>query len=364
MPKVSIIVPVYNVEQYLEKCLNSLINQTLTDIEIICVDDCSTDNSYKILKKYAKQDSRITILKNKKNSGQSVSRNIAIDKAKADYIMFCDSDDWFEPTMCEHMLELIIKKHSDLGACSVNVVYEANPNLKNNDQCFCLPDGCFNPHDFRLQKMHNGTPLRIFKKNIIVENDIKFPHGLKYEDVYFSNVYNLYVKKIATTSEKLYNYRRRNGSTTSTTFAGHSHITTDQAKIAIKYFDYLKKHNFYNQEYNNFWTKMFISCVQNSLMFTKDKKNMCELDKILANFITKNYIFGTTDTRTDYIISLILDGTFMRRKKYFFGLFQVYHETNKTEYCIWKICIFKLKHLVNQIKYYLFGVWIYKKDIK
>lgn len=94
-PKVSIIVPVYNVEKYLKKCLNSLINQTLIDIEIICVNDGSTDNSEKILQQFAKQDSRVKIL-SQQNKGQSVARNVAIENATGDYLGFVDSDDWVD----------------------------------------------------------------------------------------------------------------------------------------------------------------------------------------------------------------------------------------------------------------------------
>lgn len=362
MAKVSVIVPVFNVAQYLDKCIQSLTHQTLSDIEIICVDDCSTDNGYEILKKYATTDKRIKLFQTPKNSGQSTARNIGLDAAKADYIMFCDSDDWYEPTMCQEMLDLITKNKADLGICSVNVVYEVDVSLRGTDKKLLLPDGCFEKNDTKIKNIAVGAPLRIIKRKIIEKNDIKFPDGLRYEDVYFSNVYNLYVKKIATTSKKLYNYRRRNGSTMNMTFNGKSNFTMDQAKIAIRYFDYLNKHSFYDTEYQNFWSNMFISCAQNSLMFTKGKQFNKELDKILSEFVSKNYIFGTTTPHTDYIISLILSGLFMRRKKYLFGLIQTYHETNKTEFCIWKISVFKIKYINSQIKYYLFGICVYKRN--
>lgn len=362
MAKVSVIVPVYNVAQYLDKCILSLVAQTLHDIEIICINDCSTDNSYEILKKYAAQDERIIVLQTKKNSGQSTARNLGLDKASANYIMFCDSDDWYEPTMCQEMFDLITKNRADLGVCSVNVIYETDTSLKNTDKKLLLSDGCFEKNDVKIKNIAVGAPLRIIKHKIIEKNDIRFPNGLKYEDVYFSNVYNLYVKKIATTSKKLYNYRRHNGSTMNLTFNGKSNFTMDQAKIAIRYFDYLNKHGFYDAEYQNFWSNMFIPCAQNSLMFTKGKQVNKELDKILSEFVSKNYILGTNTPHTDRIISLILRGLFMRRRKYLFGLIQTYHETNKTEFCVWKISVFKIKYANSQIKYYLFGICVYKRD--
>lgn len=362
MAKVSVIVPVFNVAQYLDKCIQSLTHQTLSDIEIICVDDCSTDNGYEILKKYAAQDERITLLQTKKNSGQSTARNIGLDAAKADYIMFCDSDDWYEPTMCQEMLDLITKNKADLGICSVNVVYETDTNLKNCDRRFQLPDGIFASNDAKIKKLHNGIPLRIIRHNIIKKNNIRFPIGLRYEDIYFSKVYNLYAKKIVTTSHKLYNYRRRADSTVNKTYTGNSRNSIDYVLVAIQYFEYLKKHNFYAKEYQDFWSDIFISCAQNALMFTKNRIYSQELDTILSEFVSKNYIFGTTTPHTDYIISLILSGLFMRRKKYLFGLIQTYHETNKTEFCIWKISVFKIKYINSQIKYYLFGICVYKRN--
>ncbi len=92
MPKVSIIVPVYNVEKYLSTCLDSLINQTLKDIEIICINDGSTDNSLNILNEYAQKDTRIIVI-NKENSGPGSCRNLGIEKATGEYIQFVDSDD-------------------------------------------------------------------------------------------------------------------------------------------------------------------------------------------------------------------------------------------------------------------------------
>ena len=99
-PKVSIIIPVYNVEQYLPKCLDSIINQTLKDIEIICINDGSIDNSLSILKEYASKDDRIIII-DKENEGQGIARNLGIKKAKGKYIGFVDPDDWVDIQMFE-----------------------------------------------------------------------------------------------------------------------------------------------------------------------------------------------------------------------------------------------------------------------
>ena len=116
-PKVSVIVPVYNVEPYLKECLNSIIKQTLKEIEIICVDDGSTDNSLEIMKEYAKKDKRFTII-TQKNLYAGVARNAGLSVAKGEYLSFLDSDDFFELTMLEKMYKKAIKEKADICVCN------------------------------------------------------------------------------------------------------------------------------------------------------------------------------------------------------------------------------------------------------
>ena len=115
--KVSVIVPVYNAEKYLNRCIDSLTNQTLEDIEMIFVNDGSTDNSINILKSYKEQDKRIVII-DKANEGVSEARNQGISKAKGDYIFFVDSDDWIDLNTLENMYETAIKDDIDIVMCS------------------------------------------------------------------------------------------------------------------------------------------------------------------------------------------------------------------------------------------------------
>ncbi len=106
-PKISIIIPVYNVEKYIAECLDSCINQTLKDIEIICVDDCSTDNSYTILEEYSKKDSRIKIFRQKENKKQGAARNTGLENAIGEYIWFVDSDDYIDTKACQILYDAI-----------------------------------------------------------------------------------------------------------------------------------------------------------------------------------------------------------------------------------------------------------------
>ena len=112
-PLVSIIIPVYNVEKYLIECLDSCLNQTLQNIEIICIDDASTDNSSKILEEYAQKDSRIILIKQKINKGQGIAKNLGINIATGKYLMFLDSDDWLELNAVELTYNQICRNKND-----------------------------------------------------------------------------------------------------------------------------------------------------------------------------------------------------------------------------------------------------------
>lgn len=127
-PLVSIIVPVYNVEQYLPKCIESIINQTLSNIEIILVNDASTDSSGEIINEYAKKDKRITTI-HKQNGGQGSARNEGLKIAKGKYVGFVDSDDWIDKDMYESLVSKAIKEDSNLVVCNRRV-YDVNGKLR------------------------------------------------------------------------------------------------------------------------------------------------------------------------------------------------------------------------------------------
>ena len=119
--KISVIVPVYNVEDYLDRCINSIVKQTYKNLEIILVDDGSTDSSYKICNEWAKKDERIKVLHNK-NEGVSKARNVGIDASTGDFIAFVDSDDYIEETMFEKLLDKQKTNNSDIVFCRVNQI--------------------------------------------------------------------------------------------------------------------------------------------------------------------------------------------------------------------------------------------------
>ncbi len=129
-PEISIIIPVYNTEKYLVRCLESIKHQTFRSIEIICIDDGSTDRSLEILRNYADSDKRFIVF-HQNNSGPASARNVGLEKAQGNYIMFCDSDDRYEKKMCETMHNILNSNLVDIGICNSNVIVE-NPKKNRN----------------------------------------------------------------------------------------------------------------------------------------------------------------------------------------------------------------------------------------
>lgn len=168
MTKVSIIIPVYNAEEYLERCLDSVVNQTLEDIEIICVNDCSTDNSIEILNEYAKKDSRIKVIDCKSNGGESKARNIGLDNATGEYLAFVDNDDTVDLNFYEKLYILAKNNNLDIAKGNSNE-FDYNNELKNNSYNEIIEK---NNNDKFFFVTHWWTA--IYKKTLINSNNIRF----------------------------------------------------------------------------------------------------------------------------------------------------------------------------------------------
>ena len=204
---VSIIVPIYKVEKYLRQCIDSLVIQTYGNIEIILVDDGSPDNCGKICDEYAKIDSRINVI-HKKNEGLSVARNVGIDIAKGDYLMFVDSDDWVEPTFCERALETAILQGVDCVAVGVNVINESGPIIKYDT----THPGFFSIEETISRLVDGRSPFnvvwnKIYKRSLF--KTIRFPCGIIFEDQAVMYLLLQQSNGVYVISDKLYNYRRR-----------------------------------------------------------------------------------------------------------------------------------------------------------
>ncbi|MCM1338071.1 MAG: LicD family protein [Muribaculaceae bacterium] len=211
MIKVSIILPVYNVERYLRQALDSVLNQTLQEIEIICINDGSTDNSLTILEYYAKKDSRVKIY-NQNNQGPGIARNLGISKASGEYIMFLDPDDWYTLDACETAYNQIEKNKNDFVMFNFFKYFEENETLEIADWRLKPFKKNFEDENLKLCNFKNYikcsfTWSQIYSKKFITENNIKYSQGKLGEDVPFYIKALIYANTISIIQKPLYYYR-------------------------------------------------------------------------------------------------------------------------------------------------------------
>ena len=204
MPNVSVIVPFYNVEEYIEKCLETLVSQTLEDIEIILVNDGSKDKSIEIVNKFLKMYPEKLVYLEKENGGLSDARNYAINYAKGEYIAFLDSDDYVEKDMYEKMYELAKKENSDMVECNF---YWEYPNKIKEDIGIT-----YNGKNEMLEKIRVVAWNKLIKREILISSKVQFPKGYRYEDVEFTYKLIPYIETVSFLKKPCVHYIQRQGS--------------------------------------------------------------------------------------------------------------------------------------------------------
>ena len=230
MDRISIIVPVYNAASYLEQCISSLLNQTYSDIEVLLIDDGSTDNSGAICEEFAEKDKRVVYIR-QQNQGVSVARNTGLDRASGEWITFVDSDDWVMPQMCERVLNTAIENNADV------VIWSYLSHYGSKIVESKLIDGTSRDLTGEKEKLElktisqyyggiaKGSSIsagctwgKLYKRELIENNHIRFTPGLtRAQDTVFSLEAFELAKKIVFLDENLYNYRRTDTSITSGT---------------------------------------------------------------------------------------------------------------------------------------------------
>lgn len=295
MPKLSIIVPVYNVEKYIERCLNTLVNQTLQDIEIIIVNDGSTDKSKEIIKKYLKKYSEKIQYYEKENGGLSSARNFGLNYAKGEYIAFLDSDDYVELNMYEEMFNLAKEENADMVECDFlwewkknerNEKHEKDEKNENYSKIRILRDivnklikrgkdikvrkntreakvikvskDIKNENNIRSKKdirknYKDKTQMmkrprvvawnKIYKREMILKTEAQFPEGLIYEDLEFFYKIIPFVNKTSYINKYFVHYIQRENSISNT----QTEKNADIFKILQNIFDFYKEKNLYNE---------------------------------------------------------------------------------------------------------------------
>ena len=249
-PKVSVVIPVYNVEAYLRECLDSVINQTLREIEIICVDDGSTDASLNILKEYAAKDNRITVI-TQRNLYAGVARNAGLAAAKGEYLCFLDSDDFFESNMLDKMYAKAVQYGADFCICHVKMYNMTKETLENclwglRDE-YLPQKPVFSAKDIyeKIYQVNQGWVWdKIYNRNFVLETGIKFQASRSSNDVYFNFCHLAIANKIVIVDDFLMTHRLHvKGSLENTREKSYNNIYNAIKKIQ----HYLIVNNLYNK---------------------------------------------------------------------------------------------------------------------
>ena len=243
MPKVSVIVPIYNVEKYLEKCINSLLSQTLEDIQIILVNDGSKDNSGNIAREYEKNNKNRIIYVEKENGGLSDARNHGLKYATGDFIAFLDSDDYIEKNAYEEMYNKAIEENADYVEC--DFIWEF-PNKIRVDKQY--------PYKNKKEMLSFVRVVawnKLIKRQLITDNNLEFPKGLRYEDVEFTYKLIPFVNKFAYVDKPFIHYVQREGSIANV----QNERTAEIFTVLDNVIEFYKKNNIYEEyrdelEYN------------------------------------------------------------------------------------------------------------------
>lgn len=239
MLKVSVIIPIYNSEKFLKKCIESVQTQTLKDIEIICVNDGSADNSLKIIKKYLEKDNRIKLI-NKKNEGLSAARNDGLEIAQGEYVSFVDSDDWIDKEFLEKLYLAAKKYNADIAVCGIKRLrsYKWKYHLKFDKEEFTddvnrkfqlcdVPEKCY-------------VWNKIYKLSELKKHKLLFEPNILYEDRCFTCEALIKFKRLVVIPDVYYNYWTNPNSIVKTKSEKH---LNDSKYTYEKMMDYLKLHN-------------------------------------------------------------------------------------------------------------------------
>ena len=287
-PVVSIIVPVYNAEKTITRCLDALQKQTYTNIEIICVDDGSKDESWNILQEYAAKDKRFLVF-TQKNSGPAKTRHFALSKSSGEYIMFCDADDWYEADMVETMVNTIEKENVDMVMCDSNIIDLANGKIQTA--------AIQNYHRLKIKNyaaldVNNITGInvvlwnKIFKSSLLKK--ITYPTQFEFDDTVFFFKYCTLAKTYFGIDRCLYNYVVGNPDSIMGQFYNQNN-TKSRFDFILAFqdlYDYLIKQHI-EEKYTNFFTNLHFSMIK-PIFYRFNSNNRKQTQKILKKFINKN----------------------------------------------------------------------------
>lgn len=294
MPLISVIIPVFNVEKYLENCVVSVQKQSITDIEIILINDGSKDKSGNIADKLAKSDNRIKVIHNE-NAGPSSARNAGIENATGDFISFIDSDDWIESNFLEEMYLQAIHNKADIANTGITVDYikeKKNEKISYPKKYYCVDKNQIGLFFWELHKLKlsNYPVTRLFKRALLLENDIKFDKNLSVgEDLVFNLEAFKYANCVCINNLSPYHYMKRELSTLTSSYNPNY---TNAIQIQINaYKDFFSYYSLQDQVYSDFLEQFYLKAhigKVNNLFKRNSPHNFKSRVKLIRNEIFNN----------------------------------------------------------------------------
>lgn len=279
MKKISVVIPVYNVEKYLSECLDSVVNQTYKNLQIILVDDGSTDFSGKICDVYAEKDNRITVV-HQKNAGAGAAKNTGLDLVKGEYFSIIDSDDYIELDMYEKMVNSLEKYNADIVQCLfrnvyVNDIFDRKYKIKGNYPKVLTSKSFLKEYlyDWKYAIFAN----KVFKSSLLKE--IRFPVGRKIDDEFFTYKLVCNAKKVVNIDNILYNYRMRKTSVMN---------ENDTDRLIYDRIDcFIERYNYVSDIYPSLKKKYNLKLYDDLLYFKDSAKDNGKILSLINNFSRK-----------------------------------------------------------------------------
>lgn len=282
--KLSIIVPVYGVEKYIDKCLNSLVKQSLKEIEIIVVNDGTKDNSQKIIDKYVKKYPDKIKSYIKENGGQGSARNYGLKKTTGEYIGYVDSDDFVEKDMYKKLYNKAKENNYDIVVCGN---YNVSEDYQNKNI-----DAFINNYNTDLENIFFGKMAvwnKIYKRDILIKNKLEFKEKVWYEDLAFTLKAIMNSNTFAFIDEPLYDYLIREGSTMNNSNVQRNLEILDAFNDILSYIQHNKKEEYFNKIEFLAIDHIYISAIVRVLKADSDKNIKKETIEKLINYMNKNF---------------------------------------------------------------------------
>lgn len=280
MDKISVIVPVWNAHDYLTRCVESIMAQTYQNLEILLVDDGSTDDSFEICKSFAEKDPRIKVF-HKENGGQSSARNYALDHATGEYIGFVDNDDWIYPTMYERLHQLMVDYQADVGRCAdMQGKVQESPTEENAQIKVTEANEFF---DLLYQDIWGGHVTdRLFCADII--GGTRFPYSKTIEDMRFMREILPRINREVSTDERLFFYTVRDDNTSKVYARNHINAYERAEEFQSRYCEALEKYPQYCKLL--LYKSTSFACSAMKALMQEGKKNTTEYKK-MQSFVRK-----------------------------------------------------------------------------